>query len=163
MNYLWRNRESFNEKAISMMKETEFSKDMVDLADDDARKGYMTKPVVSTKQSRKNILVSRRIPVREWKDSIEDWKTRPVDHGSESGLKQATSSKYKTKVQGLEFLITIVLQFLDSKTDPRMWKRDLKSAFRNIPLDQRHSWCSWSAWKIGGKVVMARHLAAPSG
>ena len=123
-----------------MMKETEFSKDMVELAEDDAKNGFMTEPVVSTEESRKNILISRRTPVREWKDSIEEWRTRPFDHRSESGFKQATPSKWRTKVQGLEFLITIVLQFLDGSVDPRMWKRDFESACRSIPLEQRHSW-----------------------
>ena len=60
-------------------------------------------------------------------------------------------------------MTTIVFEFLDKGEDPRMWKRDLKSAFRNVPLDQRHKWCSWSAWKAGGLVMMARHLAAPFG
>ena len=86
-----------------------------------------------------------------------------MDHGSESGLKSATKSKQKTKVQGLELLVTLVLGFLDCNKDPRMWKRDLKSAFRNVPLDQEHKWCSWSAWKTGGVIMMARHLAAPFG
>ena len=36
MNDLWKNRTSFNDKAISIMKETEFSKDMIELALDDA-------------------------------------------------------------------------------------------------------------------------------
>ena len=73
-----------------MMRENAFSKDMIELAKDDAEKGSMTKPMISTKKSRRNILLSRRIPVREWKDSIASWRTRPVDHGSESGLKDAT-------------------------------------------------------------------------
>ena len=161
MNSLWKKRSSFNEKAVTMMRENAFSDDMIKLAKEDSEKGFMTKPIVSTTKNGKNIRVSRRIPVREWKDSIEDWRTRPVDHGSESGLKEATFSKQKTKVQGLEFLVTMVLQFLDNEKDPRMWKRDLKSAFRNVPLDQKHKWCSWSAWKVGGIVMMARHLAAP--
>ncbi len=44
-----------------------------------------------------------------------------------------------------------------------MWQRDLKSAFRKIPLCQEHAWCSWSAWSAGGKLWLSRHLAAPFG
>ena len=163
MNNPWKNRLALNEKATSMMEKTEFSKDIVKLALDDAEKGFMTEPVVPTEESRKDILISRRIPVREWKDSIGNWRTRPFDHGAERWLKQATSSRWKTKVQGLEFLITIVLQLLDGGVDLIIWKRGLKSAFRNIPLEQHHSWCSWSAWKGEGKIMMARRLAAPFG
>ena len=65
MNALWKNRASFNKKAVSMMKENAFSKDMVELAKDDAEKGFMTKPQICTPKSRRNILASRRIPVRE--------------------------------------------------------------------------------------------------
>ena len=136
---------------------------MVELSRNENEKGFMTEPVVSTEESRKDIPIYGRIPVREWKDCSGNWRTGPVDHRSESGLKQATSSRWKTEVQGLEFLITIVLQFLGGQEDPRVWKRYFKSAFRNIPLEQHHSWCSWSALVSCGRIMMARHLAAPFG
>ena len=51
--------------------------------------------------------------------------------------------------------------FFGEEVNAKLWERDLQSAFGNIPLDQDHAWCAWSAWKDKGKVMMARHLAAP--
>lgn len=44
-----------------------------------------------------------------------------------------------------------------------MWKRDLKFAVRNWPLDQSQAWCFWSAWKVEEEIWLSRHLAAPFG
>ncbi len=163
LDALWRNRADFNAKSLSMMKETEHSGDLTDLAWEDEAEGWMTPPAELTQERLKDILISRRMSVREWKASLKKMRTRPVDHGSESGLKAATESTERTQVQGLEFLITMVLYMLKQQVDPEMWKRDLKSAFRNVPLCQEHAWCSWSAWSAGGKLWLSRHLAAPFG
>ncbi len=93
------------------------------------------------------ILVSRRIPVREWKGSLKKWRTRPVDHGSEGGLEAATEATERMQVQGLEFLVALLLMFMNAGLQALMWKRGLKSAFRNIRLMHEHAWCSWGAWK----------------
>ncbi len=149
LDQLWEKRAEFNAKSLSMMKETEHSGDLTDLAWEDAENGWMTAPVELTQEPLKNILVSKRMSVREWKAALMRMRTRPVDHGSESGLKGATESTERTQVQGLEFLITMVLFMLRAQVGPEMWKRDLKSAFGNIPLCQSHAWCSWSAWSAG--------------
>ena len=52
MNELWRTRADFNAKAISMMKEDEYSEEMVKLAQDDTETGFMSVPEVSTEESR---------------------------------------------------------------------------------------------------------------
>ena len=99
----------------------------------------------------------------EWKAALMKMRTRPVDHGSGAGLKGAIESTDRTQAQGLEFLITMVPFMLEAQVGPVMRKRDLKSAFRNVPLCQNHAWCSWSAWSAGGKHWLSRHLAAPFG
>lgn len=90
------------------MRSAEFSDDLTTLAKEDAESGYMTDPVPLTKERIEGVLFSRRTLVREFKDSLGHFRTRPVHHRSASFLKVATWAEDKTVVQGLEFLTTMV-------------------------------------------------------
>ena len=124
MTELYERRVELNMNAVAKMREVEHAEDLTDLANEDALTGHMTKPICGSETSLlgKDILVSRRIPVREWKGSLKKWRTRPVDHGSESGLKAATDATERTQVQGLEFLVTLLLMFMHAGLQPLMWK-----------------------------------------
>ena len=160
---LGENRHEYNAHALRQMRSTEFSEDLIDLAKEDAESGYMTDPVPFSDYLVKIMLLSRRIPVREFKQSLGNDRTCPVDHGSEFFLKAATWTEERTQVQGLEFPTTMIIHCYMHGMIPRMWKRDLKSAFRTCPLHQHQVWCSWSAWKVGNEVWMSRHFASPFG
>ena len=57
MTRLKKERKVFNEKAISMMRDAEFSVDMVQLALEDKEKGFMTTPIESAEENRQDLLI----------------------------------------------------------------------------------------------------------
>ena len=44
-----------------------------------------------------------------------------------------------------------------------MWKADIDSAFRRIPIKKSHRDLAWTAWRTGNKVGMAKHYCMPFG
>ena len=123
MRKLWKHRKDFNDAASSMMRETEVFQDIVELALEDVTTEFMIEPVEPAEENKNDILISRRIQVREWNNSLEDLTTMQVDHGSESDLKDATSPDQKAKVQGMGFLVTMSLKSLYGVVGPRLLKR----------------------------------------
>ena len=105
---------------MTQMKSSEFVDDLTDLAKVDAKSGYMTDPVLLVEECIKDIFLSRRTPCREIKESLGHFRTRPVDHGSESFLKVAVWVEERTVVQGLEFLTTMAFYCYISGGTPRM-------------------------------------------
>ncbi len=46
---------------------------------------------------------------------------------------------------------------------PALWKVDVDSAFRRIPLRPEHGWASWVAFMVAGCVYVSQHFACPFG
>lgn len=160
---LWITRQALNEYAPGKVRSSEFDHDLTNLAKEDAVKGCRADLVKMSPEFLGEVPISRRIAVRERKQSFGAERTRPAHHGFESSLKAATWSDETIQVQGLECLTTMVLYLYVHRLKPRFWKRDFKSAFRSCSLDQLEAWCSWSAWEVGGEVLMSRHVASPFG
>ncbi len=86
-------------------------------------------------------------------------KIRPVDDCSRSGINMATAPSEKLHYEGLDHAIagfTVVQSRLGSKL--KLWKADIDSAFRRIPIqaDQRN--LGWVTFRTQGKVIACQHL-----
>lgn len=87
MDEFWVRRHESNAKALEIMRDIEFAEDLIILAREDATNGHMTGPVKATDDMLQDKFLSERIAVGELKQPTQDERIRPVDHGSESGLK----------------------------------------------------------------------------
>ena len=80
-------------------------------------------------------------------------KIRPVDDYSRSGINMATAPSEKLHYEGLDHAIagfTEVQSRLGSKL--KLWKADIDSAFRRVPLKPQVRWAAAIAFKQGDKV-----------
>ena len=70
--------------------------------------------------------LTRRIPVREERES--GWRTRVVDHGTESMINEATRPCDKVQHDDIGLLAFIVAFMLERSVMAKLWKRDISSA-----------------------------------
>ena len=85
--------------------------------------------------------LTRRIPVREHR--AKGWRTRTVDHATESLINGATFPSDRVHHDTIDVLICILLMFMTAGFEPRMWKRDVSKAFRRCPISVEHLDLSW--------------------
>ncbi len=103
--------------------------------------------------------LSKRFPV------VQEDKTRPCDDAKESGINNVTCTKYKLK---LNTIISFVAAFLAvgkaCGSPPLMWKRDHKSAYKQIPIRiEDIPLCSIFCADLEGKVQCFRNFTLPFG
>eukprot|EP00972_Heterocapsa_arctica_P107411 15820862-Heterocapsa_arctica.AAC.1 len=96
-----------NQFVLSQLRESEWDGDLMAEADKDLELGAMTAVVPLSNVDLDSINVSRRLPVREQKSA--GWRTRAVEHKTESGVNLATQPVDKMIHDGLDTLVAMTL------------------------------------------------------
>ena len=154
-------RAASNEKIVNSLRTSEFSNDLLDIHAKDAQLGAISDTVVVTESFLEQVNVSRRIPVREQRNGT--WRTRAVDDMTESWVNTCTEQSDRQCNGTLLHLIYFLLMLSQLGASPCMWKRDIKSAFRRLPILACHSVFAWVVWLSNGVAVAARHDGMPFG
>ena len=161
LQQLQRNRVEGNWRVISAVRELPFSGDIFPQVLEDAEIGAMTMPRLLMPTDIQTVTLTRRIPVRELRS--KGWRTRVVDHESESGVNRATVPCDRIQHDTLDTLAAIVLRFFDLGCNVSMWKRDVSKAFRRVPVRSEHLQFSWAVWSHQGLLWTAQHKGMPFG
>ena len=154
-------REDINKMVLAKVKELPFSEDILPAVHKDAEQGFMSTPRKLMTKDKSGVNLTRRIPVREERQS--GWRTRIVDHETESLVNEATEPCDKVQHDGLTLFVFILTWFMAKGVEPRMWKRDISSAFRRVPIKAEHIDLAWVVWMIGGELWVASHIGMPFG
>ena len=158
---LRKNRRQINEQVLNSIKPLPFSEDIMPQAKADWEKGWMSEPRELVPSDLDEVNITRRIPVREERQN--GWRTRIVDHETESLINEATRPADKIQHDSLDILAVIVTMLMAAGATPALWKRDVSSAFRRVPILAGHLDLSWVAWFDAGKFWIAQHLGMPFG
>ena len=81
-------RIALNSAVKAALKDLPFSEDILPQTLEDAQEGFMTQPRLLEPGDLEKASYTRRIPVRE--ERAKGWRTRVVDHKTESGINPAT-------------------------------------------------------------------------
>ena len=111
----------------------------------------MSWPTEVTEEDMRNLVLTRRIGVSEWRDHC-GWRWRIVDHSTESLLKSLTHAGHKCVNETVAAVVTMVSLMQKSGAEPRMSKRDVKSAFRWNPNDPWQAEYCWVTFMHKGKL-----------
>ena len=109
----------------------------------------------------KDKFLTRRIAVREERSAR--WRTRGVDDFSFSDINRACEPQGATMPQGVEFFTAMFLFLLRYKVVPKLWKRDIKRAYRSLPVFSEHLVFIWVIWMCDCEYWIAQHCANPFG
>ena len=154
-------REALNLLVLSGVKELPYSDEVFDITCEDAEQGFMSEPVPIDTVDLSQVSLTRRIPVRELR--AKGWRTRTVDHATESLINDATKPTDRVRHDTVDVLITILLSFLAAARSPRMWKRFVSEAFRRCPIAEAPLDLSWVIFMALGRTWVSQHLGMPFG
>ena len=155
------NRRQHNELVLGAVREMDFAEDIWSATMKDVTFGAMCAPVPLDDVKLDAVSLTRRLPVREFRAS--GWRTRIVDHETESSVNEATVARSKIQNDSLDVLVAILTRFMAGGVEPSQWKRDVSRAYRRIPIAHAHLDLSWVVWKFMGHLWAAQHLAMPFG
>ena len=158
-------RKEKNREVIAAIRPSEWDVDLLMETTKDCDAGLMTDLRPLQESDLENVTLTRRLPVRETRITSEGLveRTRVVDHATESGLNPATGATGRVQHDTLDVLLLMLSQMLTLRVRPRLWKQDVRKAFRCVPIDQRHQEYSWVVFGVRGRLWVARHLGCPFG
>ena len=141
---------------LAAVKDMAFSEDIETQVRKDIQDNFMVTfgKLNSSTKCRKSL--TRRIPVREERQA--GWRTRTVDHETESRINEATRPADTVRNDSLDILVFMLTFLLAMGVDPEMWKRDISSAFRRVPILATHLDLAWAVWQCGCDLFAAGHL-----
>ena len=143
------------------MKPLPFEEDILPQTLADAELGFMSQPRRFEPLDVEDKNLTRRIPVRE--ERAKGWRTRVVDHETESLINEATRPADRVKHDSVDVMAFIVVAMLAAGVMVNMWKRDISSAFRRIPIRADHLDLAWVAWMSNNEIWISQHLGMPFG
>ena len=91
------------------------------------------------------------------------WRTRVVDHKTESGVNYAIDPVDKIKHDTIDNLVEGILFMLRAGVEVELWKRDVSQAFRRNPILRRHLDLTWVVFLAFGVAYAAQHRGMPFG
>ncbi|CAE7673108.1 YRB2 [Symbiodinium necroappetens] len=154
-------RGDINERVIASVRELPFSSDILSQALQDSAQGFMSTPRAFTPHDASHLSLTRRIPVRE--ERSKGWRTRVVDHSTESMVNAATVPCDRIKHHTLDDLADMVMCFFESNCQVSLWKVDISQAFRRVPIKSEHMQFAWTVWMHLGCLLVAQHTGMPFG
>jgi hypothetical protein len=105
--------------------------------------------------------VTRRIPVRE--ERSRGWRTRVVDHETESMINVAAFTQSRVQHDGVGVMSMICILFMRAGFTPVMWKGDGSKAFRRLPVSASSLDLMWTIWSHRGCLYTSQHRGCPFG
>jgi len=91
-------------------------------------------------------------------------KVRPVDDFTRSRVNGACAPAEKLSVEGADQLVAVARAFFELHGAlPELWKADIDSAYRRIPLAPADRWAAVSIFKEGGRLWCSQHQVCPFG
>ena len=171
-----------NAALVGSLREDVHAQDLLKLTRADAKLGRMSEPQLFDDSKLQGVRLAPRFPVVKQNEDGST-KVRPVDNFSWSALKQNGLAKSERKrrqkaasVNGfctptehlhhnhLDAMMVYVQKFLLLVgIVPGLFKADMDSAYRRVPIDVDHIWASGIAFLCGGQIWTSVHNACPFG
>ena len=114
------------------------------------------------------VTISPRFAVEQGLKPDGSVKVRPVDDFTRSGCNAATEPTGTLVYESIDALLASIRAAKHS-TDAEagcklaLWKADIDSAYRRIPIAPEHRHLAWVAFVFDGQALVAQHAALPFG
>ena len=148
-----------NEVVMEGVRDMPFAKDLLDITRTDTHGGSKRGPSPSGEVDTCVANFPRRNAVRE--ERSKGWRTRAVDHATESRLNASTYPADSVSHDTIDVLVAILLMFVGAGTRPQWRKRDISNAFRRCPVAAEHLASSWVVLAAEVRRWAAQHLEMP--
>ena len=155
---------SRNTKLFKRLNNDKFAKQLFDLTVHDAHLGRMTLPTLLRVVS-DTCPLNLRFGVEQGINKLDgSVKIRPVDDFSASGVNSCCRPLERLSTEGLDRLFLVCRHLVDAGgCVPLLWKADIDSAYRRIPILMAHRWAASVVFACEGKVYTSEHIGMPFG
>ena len=167
-----------NDELAASLRQDRNAEQLMAVTLEDAKLQRMTAPIPYNAEEMASVHLSPRFGVEQEKADGRT-KVRPIDHFSSSGGHEGRASKQRRKdasvngytfpgekmrTQTLDFLWTAMATFVQLVGElPCLYKADINSAFRRVPVCDRDRWACGIAFKWLEQVFVSMHHACPFG
>eukprot|EP00973_Karenia_brevis_P093203 12416188-Karenia_brevis.AAC.1 len=168
---LWESRKEANSCLVSTLRSDEYSEWLLENARAEAGMGRLSTPRVVDEHACVGMILQPRFAVRQIR-ADGTTKLRPIDHfswspgkgGREHSVNGHTTMNERFRHHTLDHLMKLMMLFMQILGEPPgIFKADIDSAFRRIPVKSTHRWACGIAFKVGEQVFCAQHYACPLG
>lgn len=165
MEELSANRLRKNKRLLGALKEDHrWSTHLLQACLDDAEKGRIEIPNFARDVDLSDVTLSPRFAVTQGLREDGKPKVRPVDDFTRSGCNAATATTEKLTYESLDLLLAVLRRLHSGTGDTlELWKADIDSAFRRIPILPEHRKLAFIAFRHDTDEIVAKHLCMPFG
>lgn len=157
-------REARNRSLVSSLREDPHATDLLKMAASDAALGRMSRPRHLRESDLREYTLSPRFCLEQGLKADGSPKLRAIDDMSRSGVNACTFAAEKLKCDTLDcFFETLRVMSASLQEDFGLWKADIDSAFRRVPIKAAHREYAAVVWVRGGKTFISVHHALPFG
>ena len=162
---LQENRLSKNKKLVDTLREEcRWSDSLMQLCKEDAQKGRMEMPRHAHEANLDQVTLSPRFAVIQGVKPDGSPKVRPVDDLTRSECNAATEVTEKLAYESLDELLASARAIgTHVQKDLALWKADIDSAFRRIPIKPQHRQFAHIVFRCDGSIIVSKHLSLPFG
>ena len=91
-------------------------------------------------------------------------KIRPIDDLTRSGCNASTGPSEKLQYESLDTLLAVGRAACEAfGHNLSLWKADIASAYRRIPVAPAHRQFGYVVFSVGGQIMVSQHLGLPFG
>lgn len=167
VNELWAQRHESNKHLLDTLKPDRMAGEIMRKSSKDAMMGVNSMPERLTTEVVQNTLLCRRFTVPQLKSNADgDWLDhRLIDHFTENAVNLSTIMVEKYGHESLDIMMWMIEQMMQSQYGGNfsMYKADVKSAFKKLPLYHGHHDLAVSVWRDEAGAYFIRHHALPFG
>ena len=149
-----------NEQTIRNLKADKHAEFLLEEIIKDTEAGRMSGPYDVEACEIDNIVIAKRFAVEQGVKDDGSIKKRAIDDETASGVNMCTEGGDKIICHSIDVLMQAIklMGFREGGFKKlSLWKADIKSAYRRIPIRPADRWLAWVALVIEGQVKVARH------
>jgi hypothetical protein len=155
-----------NTRTLNSMREDSHGHEILRQVRRDAVPGVdrMTDPVPVSEVDLDECLLAKGFSIEQGAKIDGTPKIRVVWNETASGTNEHTQPTEKLSCDGIDKLLALAAAFFMAfGIEPALWKADIDSAFRRVPVGEGFEWLMWVCFMVNGKVWASRHRVFPFG
>ena len=146
------------------MREDPRSKDLVGMCSSECKLGRMSRPVKPSELNLSAVTLSPRFCIEQGTRADGSVKLRAIDDMTRSGLNAITWASEKLQYEAFDAMLGCIREAHACHGPKlRLWKADVDSAYRRVPVEESSQNDAWIVFMRNNQPVAARHFALPFG
>ena len=153
-----------NRALVASLRESAHSQCLLELTQADALLGWMTGAVEIDDRILDSCNLASRFAVEQSSAASGMRKIKPCDDETACGTNGCCRPSEKLANDSMGFLVECAGVLSAQRADPPvLWKLDIHSAYRRIPIRPDHRWLAWVVFMVSGCCIAADHICMPFG